>query len=134
MSEFQWFALFSLHNKLFQLFAFVINYSILKFLLFIIHRMYSLVDSSRVSTFLISMLLIVYGSFRYTTSPSPDPTPHFLIFHLFVSFNRSLNMEEEAKQKEKDTGIQNSENSSVFFNIWFKRIIRVSFNSMTFHL
>ncbi|CAG2164294.1 unnamed protein product [Oppiella nova] len=44
--------------------------------------MYSLVDSSRVSTFLISMLLIVYGSFR------------------------SLNMEEEAKQKEKDSGVQ----------------------------
>lgn len=37
--------------------------------------MYSLVDSSRVSTFLISMLLIVYGSFR------------------------SLNMEQEAKLK-----------------------------------
>lgn len=40
--------------------------------------MYSLVDSSRVSTFLISMLLIVYGSFR------------------------SLNMEQEAKLKEKE--------------------------------
>jgi len=36
--------------------------------------MYSLIDSSRVSTFLISMLLIVYGSFR------------------------SLNMEQEAKE------------------------------------
>lgn len=35
-------------------------------------------DSSRVSTFLIPMLLIVYGSFR------------------------SLNMEQEAKQKEKE--------------------------------
>jgi len=40
--------------------------------------MYSLVDSSRVSTFLISMLLIVYGSFR------------------------SLNMEQEAKEKLKE--------------------------------
>lgn len=39
---------------------------------------YSLVDSSRVSTFLISILLIVYGSFR------------------------SLNMEREAKLKEKE--------------------------------
>lgn len=39
---------------------------------------YSLVDSSRVSTFLISILLIVYGSFR------------------------SLNMEQEAKEKEKE--------------------------------
>ncbi|XP_022667328.1 signal peptide peptidase-like 3 isoform X1 [Varroa jacobsoni] len=39
---------------------------------------YSLVDSSRVSTFLISILLIVYGSFR------------------------SLNMEQEAKLKEKE--------------------------------
>lgn len=41
---------------------------------------YSLVDSSRVSTFLISILLIVYGSFR------------------------SLNMEREAKLKEKERG------------------------------
>ncbi|KAH9419905.1 Signal peptide peptidase-like 3 [Dermatophagoides pteronyssinus] len=40
--------------------------------------MYTLMDSSRVSTFLIPMLLIVYGSFR------------------------SLNMEQEAKQKEKE--------------------------------
>ncbi|KAI7694658.1 Signal peptide peptidase-like 3 [Sarcoptes scabiei] len=39
--------------------------------------MYTLMDSSRVSTFLIPMLLIVYGSFR------------------------SLNMEQEARQKEK---------------------------------
>ena len=48
--------------------------------------MYSLVDSSRVSTFLISMLLIVYGSFR------------------------SLNMEQEAKLKEKESGQQNPDN------------------------
>lgn len=40
--------------------------------------MYSLVDSSRVSTFLISMLLIVYGSFR------------------------SLNLEQEQRLKDKD--------------------------------
>lgn len=32
-----------------------------------LHRAYSLVDSSRVSTFLISILLIVYGSFRWET-------------------------------------------------------------------
>lgn len=51
--------------------------------------MYSLVDSSRVSTFLISMLLIVYGSFR------------------------SLNMEQEAKRKEKqDGGSSNNNNDS----------------------
>lgn len=52
--------------------------------------MYSLMDSSRVSTFLIPMLLIVYGSFR------------------------SLNMEQEAREKAekekicgdgKDTGL-----------------------------
>ena len=42
--------------------------------------MYSLVDSSRVSTFLISMLLIVYGSFR------------------------SLNMEQEAKLRADSDG------------------------------
>lgn len=48
---------------------------------------YSLVDSSRVSTFLISMLLIVYGSFR------------------------SLNMEQEAKEKEKDSNGQSAENN-----------------------
>ncbi|XP_015910089.1 signal peptide peptidase-like 3 [Parasteatoda tepidariorum] len=47
---------------------------------------YSLVDSSRVSTFLISMLLIVYGSFR------------------------SLNMEQEAKQKEKERNGQPDSN------------------------
>ncbi|KAI1285848.1 Signal peptide peptidase-like 3 [Halotydeus destructor] len=49
--------------------------------------MYSLVDSSRVSTFLISMLLIVYGSFR------------------------SLNMEQEAKEKEKDCPNSSSESN-----------------------
>uniref|UniRef100_T1J5D8 Signal peptide peptidase-like 3 n=1 Tax=Strigamia maritima TaxID=126957 RepID=T1J5D8_STRMM len=52
---------------------------------------YSLVDSSRVSTFLISILLIVYGSFR------------------------SLNMEQEAKEKEKErslTGLSGSGNSA----------------------
>ncbi|XP_053203039.1 signal peptide peptidase-like 3 [Panonychus citri] len=48
---------------------------------------YSLVDSSRVSTFLISMLLIVYGSFR------------------------SLNMEQEAREKEKDSNGQPAENN-----------------------
>jgi len=50
--------------------------------------MYSLVDSSRVSTFLISMLLIVYGSFR------------------------SLNMEQEAKLKEKESPGGDNNNSS----------------------
>lgn len=45
---------------------------------------YSLVDSSRVSTFLISILLIVYGSFR------------------------SLNMEQEAKEKEREREKANS--------------------------
>lgn len=49
--------------------------------------MYSLVDSSRVSTFLISMLLIVYGSFR------------------------SLNMEQEAKMKEKQDGSCSNNNN-----------------------
>lgn len=41
-------------------------------------RAYSIMDSSRVSTFLISILLIVYGSFR------------------------SLNMEQEAREREKE--------------------------------
>ncbi|XP_022238068.1 signal peptide peptidase-like 3 [Limulus polyphemus] len=48
---------------------------------------YSLVDSSRVSTFLISILLIVYGSFR------------------------SLNMEQEAKQKQNERNGQNQESN-----------------------
>uniref|UniRef100_UPI00358F93E0 signal peptide peptidase-like 3 isoform X2 n=1 Tax=Myxine glutinosa TaxID=7769 RepID=UPI00358F93E0 len=43
-----------------------------------VSRVYSLVDSSQVSTFLISILLIVYGSFR------------------------SLNMDEECQEKEKE--------------------------------
>ena len=43
-----------------------------------IFRAYSIMDSSRVSTFLISILLIVYGSFR------------------------SLNMEQEAREREKE--------------------------------
>lgn len=47
---------------------------------------YALVDSSRVSTFLISILLIVYGSFR------------------------SLNMEQEANQREKEKNAQMIEN------------------------
>ncbi|RWS27956.1 signal peptide peptidase-like 3, partial [Leptotrombidium deliense] len=59
---------------------------------------YSLVDSSRVSTFLISMLLIVYGSFR------------------------SLNMEQEAKQKEKDPNAESSkfigDNKNIWCNLW----------------
>lgn len=42
------------------------------------NRAYSIMDSSRVSTFLISILLIVYGSFR------------------------SLNMEQEAREREKE--------------------------------
>ncbi|CAG7720402.1 unnamed protein product [Allacma fusca] len=52
---------------------------------------YTIMDSSRVSTFLISILLIVYGSFR------------------------SLNMEQEAREREKEkelaklTGISNNE-------------------------
>lgn len=41
-------------------------------------RAYSIMDSSRISTFLISILLIVYGSFR------------------------SLNMEQEAREREKE--------------------------------
>lgn len=45
---------------------------------------YSIMDSSRVSTFLISMLLIVYGSFR------------------------SLNMEQEAKERLEKERITNS--------------------------
>ncbi|KAK3908632.1 Signal peptide peptidase-like 3 [Frankliniella fusca] len=44
----------------------------------VILRAYSIMDSSRVSTFLISILLIVYGSFR------------------------SLNMEQEAREREKE--------------------------------
>lgn len=36
----------------------------LRFPPFLLCRAYSLVDSSQVSTFLISILLIVYGSFR----------------------------------------------------------------------
>lgn len=54
-------------------------------------RAYSIMDSSRISTFLISILLIVYGSFR------------------------SLNMEQEAREREKEkernkllTGITNN--------------------------
>lgn len=67
---------------------------------FLFHRAYSIMDSSRVSTFLISILLIVYGSFR------------------------SLNMEQEAREREKEkeranllsglssgTGITDSANS-----------------------
>lgn len=42
------------------------------------YRAYSIMDSSRISTFLISILLIVYGSFR------------------------SLNMEQEAREREKE--------------------------------
>lgn len=53
---------------------------------------YSLVDSSRVSTFLISILLIVYGSFR------------------------SLNMEQEAKQKEKERNGQPDNSEYKEFN------------------
>ncbi|XP_076331643.1 signal peptide peptidase-like 3 isoform X2 [Tachypleus tridentatus] len=48
---------------------------------------YSLMDSSRVSTFLISILLIIYGSFR------------------------SLNMEQEAKQKQHERNCQNPESN-----------------------
>ena len=48
-------------------------------------------DSSRVSTFLISMLLIVYGSFR------------------------SLNMEEEERLKAKESGNDKLEKSMFFF-------------------
>ncbi|XP_076369432.1 signal peptide peptidase-like 3 isoform X3 [Tachypleus tridentatus] len=48
---------------------------------------YSLVDSSRVSTFLVSILLIVYSSFR------------------------SLNMEQEAKQKQNEKIGQNPESN-----------------------
>lgn len=55
--------------------------------------MYSLVDSSRVSTFLISMLLIVYGSFR------------------------SLNMEQEAKMKEKENPGGGDANSGAENNV-----------------
>lgn len=44
----------------------------------IVYRAYSIMDSSRISTFLISILLIVYGSFR------------------------SLNMEQEAREREKE--------------------------------
>ncbi|XP_021961059.1 signal peptide peptidase-like 3 isoform X2 [Folsomia candida] len=57
---------------------------------------YAIMDSSRVSTFLISILLIVYGSFR------------------------SLNMEQEAREREKEkelaklTGIANNNESSRF--------------------
>lgn len=40
------------------------NWSFVTFRLCVYCRMYSLMDSSRVSTFLIPMLLIVYGSFR----------------------------------------------------------------------
>lgn len=43
-----------------------------------IFRAYTIMDSSRISTFLISILLIVYGSFR------------------------SLNMEQEAREREKE--------------------------------
>ena len=45
----------------------LLTFSFLMFcfvLLFFLYRAYSIVDSSRVSTFLISILLIVYGSFR----------------------------------------------------------------------
>lgn len=45
---------------------------------------YSIMDSSRVSTFLISMLLIVYGSFR------------------------SLNMEQEARERQEKERAQNA--------------------------
>lgn len=48
---------------------------------------YSIMDSSRVSTFLISMLLIVYGSFR------------------------SLNMEQEARERQEKERQQNSNSS-----------------------
>ncbi|XP_059490248.1 signal peptide peptidase-like 3 isoform X1 [Neocloeon triangulifer] len=59
-------------------------------------RAYNIMDSSRVSTFLISILLIVYGSFR------------------------SLNMEQEAREREKNkanTANPSSgvENTSIFF-------------------
>lgn len=57
-------------------------------------RAYSIMDSSRISTFLISILLIVYGSFR------------------------SLNMEQEAREREKEkersnllTGITSNSNA-----------------------
>lgn len=48
---------------------------------------YSIMDSSRVSTFLISMLLIVYGSFR------------------------SLNMEQEARERQEKERQQNANSS-----------------------
>lgn len=84
---------------------------------FTISRMYSLVDSSRVSTFLISMLLIVYGSFRLGI----DFVRSCVCVSLRLAFNlrfvsqitqfRSLNMEQEAKLKEKEAQCEHSESS-----------------------
>lgn len=51
-------------------------------------------DSSRVSTFLISMLLIVYGSFR------------------------SLNMEEEQRLKKKEENLDENDKSKLLSSSW----------------
>ena len=55
-------------------------------------------DSSRVSTFLIPMLLIVYGSFRYVYFVFTFASLKVFFFIIFSS----LNMEQEAKLKEKE--------------------------------
>lgn len=59
-------------------------------------------DSSRVSTFLISMLLIVYGSFR------------------------SLNMEEEQRLKKKEENLDENDKSKFFLVFMVKSLSRWS--------
>lgn len=73
-------------------------------------------DSSRVSTFLISILLIVYGSFRLHFLNLLQIYETFYLFVpeykvYFVRF-RSLNMEQEAREREKEKS-KSSNGSSV---------------------
>ena len=81
---------------------------------------YSIVDSSRVSTFFISILLIVYGSFRYYDDVLFFNTKKLLLcliwlFTIFFSFKnyRSLALEEDKNLEDtKDKDESGKANSS----------------------
>ena len=76
---------------------------------------YSIVDSSRVSTFFISILLIVYGSFRYDDDLLFFNKKKLLLYLPFFSFKnyRSLALEEDKNLEDtKDKDESGKANSS----------------------